>query len=190
MCFAALTDTLRLPGARRPAPAGCRGYSLIEMLLTILLIQIIGGLVAVQVSSATASERTNYAAQETLSALRYARQLALSTGQPAGVAFDNTNQTITVFRRVNNQSVTETNTALMGGQYVINLKTRANVAGTTLSNINLAGGGKVVTYGLIGGTSYMPRGLGSTANNGTITLKSGSATLTVLIPDAGEPSVQ
>jgi Tfp pilus assembly protein FimT len=190
MCIAPQPLKVRQRGQRRPVSAGRRGYSLIEMLLTILLIQIIGGLVAVQVSSATATERTNYASQETISALRYARQLALSTGQPAGVSFDNTNQTITVFKRVNNQNVTVTNAALMGGQYVINLKTRANVSGTTVSNINLAGGGKIVTYGLIGGTSAMPRGLGSTANNGTITLKSGASTITILVPDAGEPSVQ
>jgi Tfp pilus assembly protein FimT len=160
------------------------------MLLTILLIQVIGAMVSVQVSEAASAQKVNYAAQETVSALRYARQLAVTTGNPAGVTFDDVNKTVTVFKRVGTQNVTVTNTALRGGQYVINFKTQPNLAGAGIKTINLSGGGKTVTYGVIGGTSGMPRGLGSTNNNGNITLISGNTTSVIVIPDAGEPTIQ
>ena len=188
ICFAALPETLRPRDTRRPPRGGRRGYSLIEMLLTMLLIQFIGGLVAAEVSNAATAERVNYAGQETLSALRYARQLAQSTGAPCGVIFDDANQKISVFK--GSQCVIAPNSALTGGQYVIYLSTQANLAGTTLSRITLAGGGKVVIYGQIGATSNLPRGLGSTTTNGTVTLGFGAATCTVLIPDVGEPTLQ
>lgn len=169
-------------------PGGLRrGYSLIEMLMTILLIQFIGALVAVQVSSATAVERSDYAGQEVIAALRYARQLAQTKGTPCGVIFDDVNQKISVFQTTTSNIVT---TAAVGGQYVVNFKTKSNCLGTTISAINLSGGGKVVTYGKIGSTSNMPRGLGSTTNNGLVTLKCGDATHTIVIPEAGEPTLQ
>jgi Tfp pilus assembly protein FimT len=175
----------------RNFPANARrgrgGYSLIEMLLTIMLVQFIGALVSVQVSSATAVERGDYAGQELITALRYARQLALTKGTPCGVILDDTNQKFSVFQTTTSNIV---NNSAIGGPYTVNFKTQSNCLGTTFNSITLSGGGKIVTYGKIGATSNLPRGLGSTTNNGIIILKCGTATHTINIPEAGEPTLQ
>jgi len=166
-----------------------RGYSLIEVLMTSLIIQIIAGMVAVSVSHVAETERTSYAGQEAVSALRYARQLAQTTGTPCGVIFDNTTQQIKVFRGTTSTIVSDS--AIPGGQYIVNLTTQANTNGVKISSISLAGaaGTKTVTYGNIGATSGAPKGLGSTNNNGFIKLSIGGATKTVSIPSAGDPTL-
>ncbi|MEI8197951.1 MAG: GspH/FimT family pseudopilin [Phycisphaerae bacterium] len=159
---------------------------MIEVLLTCAIIQIIASMVAVSVASVTSTERTSYAAQETISALRYARQLAQTSGTPCGVIFDNTNQQIRVFRGTT--TTIAPNAALPNNQYVINLSGQANTSGVTISNVYLAGTAqnKIVTYGSIGFNSGLPRGLGSTNNPGYITLSRGNASKTITIPPAGE----
>src|SRR5690349_8551559 len=77
---------------------GRRGYSLIEMLMTILITQIIAAMVSVSVSNVAASERANFTGQEIITALRYARQLSQTLGTPCGVIFDSSTQQVKVFR--------------------------------------------------------------------------------------------
>jgi Tfp pilus assembly protein FimT len=166
-----------------------RGYSLIEVLICSLIIQIIAGIVAVSVSTVTETERTSYAGQEVVTAMRYARQLAQTTGTPCGVVFDNTNQQIKVFRGTT--ATIAPNTGMPGGQYIVNLAAQANTHGVTLSSVSLAGaaGNNVVTYGVIGAVSGIPKGLGSTTNTGYVKLSLGGATQTVNIPAAGDPTL-
>jgi Tfp pilus assembly protein FimT len=173
---------------RRPAPRR-RGYSLIEVLLTSLIIQIIAGMVSVSVSSVAATERTNYAGQETVTALRYARQLAQTDGVPCGVIFDSANQQIKVFRGTT--STIATNNAIPGGQYIINLTQQANTTGVKITSISLTGPAQnaIVTYGNIGTSSGVAKGLGSTVNTGFVVLSDGNAATKVWIPAAGEPTL-
>src|SRR5437870_2192120 len=65
-----------------------RAYSLIEMLITVLIIQIISGMVMVNVSQVQTNERLARACEQIVLALRYARLQAMSTGQPGGVEFN------------------------------------------------------------------------------------------------------
>jgi Tfp pilus assembly protein FimT len=165
------------------------GYSLVEVLMTCLIIQIIAGMVAVSVSSVASSERTSYAGQEVVTAIRYARQLAQTTGTPCGVIFDTVNQQVKVFR--GNTSTIATNANMPGGRYIVSLGQQANTHGVTLTSVSLAGSANnnVLTYGNIGTISGMPKGLGSTVNSGFVTLSLGGAAKTVTIPAAGEPTL-
>lgn len=174
---------------RRPGQGRRRGYSLIEVLMTSLIIQIIAAMVAVSVSTVTETERTSYAGQEAITAIRYARQLAQTTGTPCGVIFDNTNQQIKVFRGTT--ATIASNAAMPGGQYIINMANQANTHGVTIATVSLAGGtgNTVVTYGNVGATSGLAKGLGSTVNTGFIKFGLGGATKTVTIPSAGDPTL-
>jgi prepilin-type N-terminal cleavage/methylation domain-containing protein len=162
-----------------------RGYSLIEVLMTSLIIQIIAGIVTVSMSSAADTERTSYAAQDIVTAIRYARQLAQSDGVPCGVIFDTDNNQVRVFR--GSTATIATNKAFPNGQYIIYL----NQKSVSISAVNLAGpaNNKVLTYGNIGVVSGVAKGLGSTTNTGVVTLSLGSHTKTVNIPTAGDPTL-
>ncbi len=165
------------------------GYSLIEMLITSLIIQIIAGMISVSVSNVAATERANYAGQEAITAICYARQLAQSDGIPCGVIFDAANQQIRVFR--GDTGTTAANTALPGGQYVINLAQQANTTGVKIVSVSLAGppSNSVVTYGNVGTLSGISKGLGSTVNTGFVVLSNGTGSTKVWIPAAGEPTL-
>ena len=178
-------------GPRRPSHQGARhAYSLIEMLITILIIQVIAGMIGVSVSTVASTERTSFASQEIITALRYARQLAQTSGTPCGVIFDSVNQQVKVFR--GNTSTIAANTGMPGGQYIINLTQQADTGGVQLSTISLAGpaSNNVVTYGNIGATSGEAKGLGSTANSGFVIVQRGTATKTITIPHVGEATAQ
>jgi Tfp pilus assembly protein FimT len=178
-------DTCRRTAAQRRG-----GYSLIEVLMTSLIIQIIAGMVSVSVSDVAATERTNYAGQEVITAIRYARQLAQTDGTPCGVIFDSTNQQVKVFR--GNTSTIAANAALPGGQYIIKLAQQANTTGVKITSISLTGPAQnnVVTYGNIGASSGMAKGLGSTINTGFVVLSNGNVSTKVWIPAAGEPTLK
>jgi Tfp pilus assembly protein FimT len=179
----------RSSNAGRPGLRGRGGYSLIEVLMTTLIIQMIAGMVSVSVSNVASTERANYAGQEAVTAIRYARQLAQSDGIPCGVIFDATNQQIRVFRGTT--STTAANAALPGGQYIIKLAQQANTTGVKITSISLAGsvGNNVVTYGNVGTISGVAKGLGSTTNTGFVVLSNGQGTTKVWIPAAGEPTL-
>jgi Tfp pilus assembly protein FimT len=166
-----------------------KGYSLIEVLLTSLIIQIIAGIVSVSVANVAATERTNFAGQEAITAIRYARQLAQTDGIPCGVIFDSANQQIRVFR--GNTGVTAANAAMPGGQYIIQLAQQANTSGVKITSISLTGptNNNVVTYGNVGATSGVAKGLGSTTNTGFVVLSNGTSATKVWIPAAGEPTL-
>jgi hypothetical protein len=145
--------------------------------------------VSVSVSNVAATERTNYAGQETITAIRYARQLAQTDGTPCGVIFDSANQEIRVFR--GNTSTIATNAAIPGGQYIVKLAQQANTSGVKITSISLTGPAQnsVVTYGTVGATSGIAKGLGSTTNTGFVVLSYGNAMTKVWIPAAGEPTL-
>jgi hypothetical protein len=157
--------------------------------MTTLIIQIIAGMVGVSVSHVAATERLSFAAQEAVTALRYARQLSQTCGTPCGVVFDTDNQRFRVFR--GSVITTAPNSGMPGGQYIVTLSTQSDTSGVTISTVSLAGaaGNKTVTFGNVGATSGLSKGLGSTVNSGYVTLSYGSTTKTITIPEAGEPTV-
>jgi Tfp pilus assembly protein FimT len=167
------------PSTRRSARR--RGYSLIEVLCTVLIIQIISGMVVVNVSSVQDNEKLSRAAEQIVVALRYARILAMSTGQPAGVEFDTATNQIRVFQGAT--ATTVSNSQILGGTYLINLNTQADICNVKVSSALLSND-NTNPYQVIFGK------LGGTLNNGYVTLSYGSCTRTVNIPLVGEATIQ
>jgi Tfp pilus assembly protein FimT len=166
------------PGKRRRENGG---YSLIETMITVLIIHMISGMVIVSVSSIQRSEKLSRAGQQVVVALRYARILAMSTGQPAGVEFNTTTNQVRVFQGAS--ATTVNNSMIQSGTYVINFNTQADVNGVTISNALLSSD---VTnpYWVVFGT------LGGTVNNGSVALNYGGQSVTVQIPLVGDAKVQ
>ena len=168
----------RKAGKRRRASGG---YSLIEMMITVLIIQMLSGLAMVNVSSIQRSEKLARAGQQVVVALRYARMVAMSSGQPAGVEFDTTTNRVRVFQGA--AATTVSNSMIRGGTYVIDFNTQADVNGVTISNALIAAD-VANPYWVVFGT------LGGTVNNGSVNLNYGSQTVTVQIPLVGDAKVQ
>jgi Tfp pilus assembly protein FimT len=158
-----------------------RGYSLIEVLITVLIIQMLSGLVVVNVSSIQRSEKLSRAGQQVVVALRYARILAMSTGQPAGVEFNTVYNQIRVFQGAS--ATTANNSLIKGGTYIIDFTTQADISGVTISNA-LISGDNTNPYWVVFGT------LGGTVNNGSVALNYGGQRVTVQIPLVGDAKVQ
>lgn len=161
------------------------GYTLIEMLLVVLILQIISAMVVVRVSAVTTQQELAAAAQQVVNAARYARMLAMSTGQTSGVQFDLTNQTITCY---DNGSYAAAPCAMFGSNtYVLDLPTYTGLGGTTIKDVE-----NCPATGQQYDCSYGP--LGSLANADSdslpvlVTLSLNGETRVVTIPALGEPT--
>jgi len=158
-----------------------RGYSLIEMLITILIIQIISTMVVVNVSSVTAGEKAQRAAEQLIYATRYARMLAMTSGTTAGVEFDTASNTVRVF--TGSTFTTAANSMFTNNQYSFDYDTHNDFAGTRIIGAQLSAQSTNpyrVTYGTLGGTN----------NNGFVTIQYGTVQKTVSIPLVGEAKIQ
>ena len=158
-----------------------KGYSLIEVLLTVLIIQIISGMIMVNVSDVQTNERLARSCEQIVLALRYARVQAMSTGQPVGVEFNVSGNSVRVFQGPSATTVSDS--MIAGGTYVINLNNQAETSGVRLSGAMISNDATDpyrVTFSTLGGTS----------NNGYVTLTYGGVTKTVQIPLVGEAKVQ
>lgn len=194
------SDNFRLPASRPlPRPSRLRprrAYSLIEMLITILIIQIISGMVMVNVGSVQRTERLTRAAEQVMVALRYARILAMSTGESAGVEFNTTTHTFRVFQGA--AATTVSNSMIPGGLYSISLATSHELNGVKINAVNIASGANPyrITYGKLGGTlnssiavETAPERFGSGVA-GDITLNYGVQNMIVRVYQVGESKVK
>jgi Tfp pilus assembly protein FimT len=174
----------QLHQAARPRGFGGRArraYSLIEMLITVLIIQILSGMVIVSVSNVNRAERLSRAGQQVINALRYARVMAMSDGGKAGVEFNATTNIIRVYR--GDTKTTVPNTLFSSGTYVVNLNTQMDCSGVTIGTCNLASAPSnpyQINFGNLGGTD----------NNGTVTLNYGGVSKVITIPLVGEATMQ
>ena len=187
-----------------------RAFTLLEVLLTVLIIGIISSMVAVNVSSGDASTRLDRAAQMIIAACRYARiqslghaQAAYTTGanpqpQPTngyGIQIDTAANTVTVYRA--NYIIPSSKWNLPGGAVsdslfgtgtcVLSFNTLSTCAGVKITAVSLNG-----TSDTSANTAspyycqYHP--FGDALNYGTtaITLSYGGQTRTVCIPQVGD----
>jgi Tfp pilus assembly protein FimT len=151
------------------------------VLITVLIIHIISGMVIVNVSGVQTSERLCRAGEEVIAAARYARMLAMTTGQIAGIEFDATTNQVRVFQGAS--ATTAPNSMIPGGSYVINFNTRPEISGVRITAATIVGSTSNpyrVTFGNLGGTN----------NTGPITLSYGFQSKIVQIPAVGDPTLR
>jgi prepilin-type N-terminal cleavage/methylation domain-containing protein len=185
-----------------------RGYTLIEVLVSVLIIGIISSLAMVDIGANDATTRLDRAAQAIVAAGRYARMQNMGHGQTSGTSFqptdayglqfDTSANTIKVYHATWNSGTnawslpgtTMANSLLAGGSYVINLKTDPAYAGVTIAAVQMTG-----TADTSPNTSspyycqYRPFGdtFNAGSNGALITLSYGGKTCTITIPAVGDP---
>jgi prepilin-type N-terminal cleavage/methylation domain-containing protein len=186
-----------------------RGYTLIETLLSVLIISFMSTLVLVNDGTDDASTRLDRAAQTIIAALRYSRMLAMGHGQTTGSSLQPTDaygvqinsaaNTLTVYHTTWNSGTSEWNlpgTALTDGLFssdncVINLATDPAYAGVTISAVSLTGTADT-TPNTASPYYCQYRPFGDTENPGTanaaITLSYGGLTRSIKIPAVGDPT--
>lgn len=162
-----------------------RAYSLLELLITVLIIQIISSMVVVNVSGVQAQERLQRAANQVITALRYARMLSMSSGQSCGVEFNQATNTIRVFQGASQTTVSDS--TMPGGTYVIDLTNQRDISGVKIASCNFFTITTSNPYQLTFAT------LGHCTNGGTyatVVLSYGpSHAITVKVPVVGEATV-
>jgi prepilin-type N-terminal cleavage/methylation domain-containing protein len=195
------------PGGR----GGSRSaFTLIETLMTVIIISVISSLVLVNVSTVDATSRLDRAAQHIIAALRYARIESLShsqtvsgSSQPSdgyGVYFNTVSNTVTVYHTTWNPArnryfypgTTVINSLIAGGSYVVNLNTQSDCAGVKISSVRLNGTSDT-RWNTRSPYACQFRPMGTTPNYGqvpeAITLTYGGRTCTISIPPVGDPQV-
>ena len=169
------------PGATAiPRPAQRRrplapGLTLVEVMATVVILGI-GGTVALDaVSGSEANYRATRAAEETVAALRYARLLAMSTGNLCGVEFNSSLKTVSVYTMIGSTQTWVTNPfgRATGSTYQIQLATDPALLNVAMS-VNMPSDA-TNPYDCV----YNQ--LGATTNTGTIkfTYAQGQSTVTI-----------
>jgi len=154
---------------------------LIEVLITVLIIHAIAGMIMVNVSNIQTSEKITRGAQQVIVALRYARMVAMTTGQPAGVEFNTATNQVRVFQGA--AATTVPNSLIPGGNYIIDFNSQFDVNGTRITAATIVGD-TTSPYQVIFGK------LGGTNNNGSVTLTYASQSKTISIPVVGDATMQ
>jgi prepilin-type N-terminal cleavage/methylation domain-containing protein len=119
--------------ARRPArPA----FTLIELMLTLLIMSIIAVLGMDAISEFEATQRPERAARESLAFFRSARNIAMTTGKKAKVVINTANRTVSIYWQKNG-STYDTNpyaTSMTAtGTAVLNLNSNRELVGTSVT---------------------------------------------------------
>jgi len=169
---------------RRPSGA----YSLIEMLIALLIIQIIASFVVVSIQSINGNSHMDQINKRVTGLLRYARMLAMSSGQPCNVDFSVANQTIKVY--LGASTTPASNAMFPGGQCVINLNSDQGIAGVTITGLSTCAAVTVsgatvyrCTYGALGTRTSAP----TFSLPMTVSFKYGKETSTLTVPNVGDP---
>ena len=140
-----------------------------------VILGIVGNIALDAVSGSEANYRATRAAEETVAALRYARTLAMSTGNSCGVEFNTTTKTISVYTMIGTTQTWVTNpfTGPSGGNYQVELA----------SDPALLGVGMTVSMPSDTTNPYdcLYNPLGATGNTGTVkfTYSQGQSTVTI-----------
>ena len=201
------------PAAHPYAPrntAARAGWSLIETMACLVIISVVSAMAVVNTDSQDVSSRLDRAAQEIVSALRYARMEAMGHGQTLGattqptdlfygVQFDTDANTVTVYSTTWNSStstwtlpgtaMTGSDLIYAGGKYIINFNTDPDVQGVTITSVHLVG-----TSDTLANTvspyvcQYKPFGEAENYGSATaaITISYAGSTRTISIPQIGD----
>lgn len=159
--------------------SGGRGaFTLIELLVVVLIIAIAATVGLDVIGNTEAGMRADRAAREAVTALKYARMLAITNGGVYGVEFDVTNKRFQVYQTTGSTVVSQS--LIQGGSYVINFS-RPELSGTTMT--------ATITGDTTNPYDVAYTGMGNTSNSGTVVFSYGGYTRTVTIPAVGEPTI-
>ena len=164
---------------RRP-----RGFTAMELLIVVLILAITAKMAVDVISSTEASMRADRAARETLAALRFARNLATTTGNVSGVEFDTAARKIKVYTMI---GATQTWVSVpfagsgKSGLYQIDLAADREVSGVTLT----------VTIPSAAANPYDVafNALGATRNTGTVKFNYSNTSKTLTITSLADPTL-
>ena len=169
--------SITLPPHRHPR----RAFTIIEMLIVILIMSIVSVLGMDTISEFEAGQRAQRASLEILAFFRYARNLAMTTGNNAEVKLDTVNNTFAVYLMSNGTSWDTTPYAqsmTSGGTMLINLNAERELSGVTMSVAPTTA------------TAFIYQPLGTCTVTGVISFTFGSKVSTVTVPAVGDPQVQ
>jgi Tfp pilus assembly protein FimT len=169
---------------RTSASRPIRAYSLIEALIALVIIQIVSTLVFVSVQTVSDSSHLDLLSKRTMGALRYARMLAMSSGQSVNADFDLNAQTIRVYLGAG--TTPTANSLFPSGLCAVNLNTDQGIAGCKIAAVtNSPTNGTNIyrcTYGRLGtrinATSF--------ASPMTVSFTYGAGSAVLTIPNAGD----
>jgi prepilin-type N-terminal cleavage/methylation domain-containing protein len=159
-----------------------RGFTVVEMILCMIIMAIIAKIGVDVISRTESNQRADRAARETVVALRYARNLATTTGNSSGVEIDTSTRKIRVYTMIGTTK-TFVSAPFMGngGAFQIDLANDRAVKGVTL------------TMSIPSDTSnphdVLFNSLGATKNTGTVRFNYGSTYKTVTIGSLADPTI-
>jgi prepilin-type N-terminal cleavage/methylation domain-containing protein len=157
-----------------------RAYTLIEALISLAIMAVVASLAICPLSSVNDSTRLDAALKRSTALLRYARMLAMSSGQPCSVEFNTTTQTIAVY--LGTAATPAPNSLFAGNTCSLNLAADPAFAGVRISDITGAGSTPArFTYGILG--TRTPAASGTM----TVTFACGNAVAALTIPAVGDP---
>jgi type II secretory pathway pseudopilin PulG len=154
---------------------------LIEALAALAIMAVIAALAICPLSSVNDSTRLDAALKRSTAMLRYARMLAMSTGQPCSVEFNVTTQVIAVY--LGSATSPVANSLFPGGVCSINLAADPALKGVRIADVGNPGGVPArLTYGILG-----TRANGNIAAPMVVSFSCGQGEAQLTIPSVGEP---
>jgi type II secretory pathway pseudopilin PulG len=156
-------------------------YTLIEAILCLAILSVITSLALVAVTSMNDSSRLDAVMKRSTAMLRYARMLAMSSGQPCTVEFNTTTQTIAVY--LGSATTPAPNNLFANNACSLNLLTDPGVSGVRITDASNAGSPARFTYGVLG-TRLNPPSYDSPM---VVSFTCGKGAATLTIPNAGDP---
>ncbi len=164
------------PAARR----GSRGFTLVEMIIVILILSIVYVMGMDTIATFEANQRADRAAREILAFFRFARQLAMTTGNNAKVQVNTAGNSFAVYLMSNGttwDAAPYPQAMASGGTMKISLNTARELAGTTIS-VNPPAT-----------TAFIYQPLGTCTATGTVTFTYATKTKSITIPAVGDPQI-
>ena len=161
-----------------------RGFTVVELMIVIVILAIAATLGADVISHTEATQRADRAAREVLAALRFARNLALTTGNISGVEFDTSAKNAKVYTMINSVQTWVTvpfTGSGKSGQYLIDFVGDREITGVTL------------TVSLPSDTTnpydVAFNSLGATLNTGTVKFSYSTCYKTLTITALADPTI-
>ncbi|MDH3314330.1 MAG: GspH/FimT family pseudopilin [Gammaproteobacteria bacterium] len=172
-----------------------RGFTLVEMLVTITILGIVAA-VTIPFLSSTPFYRLDIAANEVAEALRFARTESKRSNVPHGVDFSTTSNDAKVYALIAGTPTYNVYHPISKKIYSLNLMTDASTAGVNLQSYTITFQGVLGNQSLLGFSAegvpkYYFFGRDHMLTNGTITLSYAGQTRTVIVsPMTGRVTVQ